>query len=163
MHVNNTITYDGELPEVLRVLISEELAKARADRGGLAAPRHTVAGSDDAPEATTVVTVPADKLPAKARRFMSRDTPVTITQAWDGTGPDRATAAFTVDVGSLPVKVALTQTLVADGGRTTSTFSGDVTVSIPIIGSKIEQMAARRVDSLLAEDQKLVNTILAQR
>ena len=163
MHVERTITYGADLQSVQAVLASQELAQARADAGELAAPSHTLKEADSAPHAVTVVTVPASRLPDKAKRLISKDTVVTITQAWDGTGPNKATAAFTIDVGSLPVKVALTQTLVADGDRTTSTYSGDVKVSVPIIGAKLEKVAASKVDQLLAGDQKLVNGLLEKR
>lgn len=162
MHVERTITYNADLQSVQSVLVSEELAKARTETGGLAAPSHTLDGGQ-APKAVTVVTVPASRLPDKAKRFINKDTVVTITQSWDGTGPDRATADFTIDVGSLPVKITLTQTLLSTGDTTTSTYSGEVKVSIPIVGARLEKVAASRVDQLLTGDQKLVNGLLEKR
>lgn len=163
MHVERSITYHADLETVLGVLVSSDLASARAKAGGLDHPEHTLTREHTAPEAVTVVTVPAEKLPDKARKLVSRTTVVTITQVWDGRGPERATASFTVDVGSLPVTIRLTQTLVAQGETTLSTFEGDVKVSIPFIGSKLEQLAASKVDAVLAADHRIVNSLLAAR
>jgi len=163
MHVERTIVFEADLQAVQSVLVSDELARARAASGRLDPPAHTLKNEETAPVAVTSITVPASRLPAKARRFLSKDTTATITQTWDGVGPDRASADFTVDVGSLPVKVRLTQTLTASGGSTTSTYSGDVKVSIPFVGAKIEQAAASHIDEILSADQRLVNDILRQR
>ncbi|AZN29850.1 DUF2505 domain-containing protein [Flaviflexus salsibiostraticola] len=163
MHVERTATYDADLPTVLDVLVSSELANARTNAGRLDAPVHSVTDADTAPEAVTTVTVPADRIPEKARRFVSRATTVTIRQKWDGKGPDRASADFTVDVGSLPVKIDLTQTLTAEGDTTTASFSGEIRVTIPLIGPKLEKLAVSQVDAVLKRDQRLVNEILAAR
>lgn len=163
MHVERTIAYDGDLRSIQTVLVSQELANARADSAGLPRPEHTLKDDSAAPETITVLTVPATKLPDKVKRLISKDTVVTITQSWDGTGPEQATATFTIDAGSLPVKVSLTQSLLSTGNTTSSTYAGEVTVSIPIIGRRVEQAAAGHIDKLLVRDQKLVNDLLADR
>lgn len=161
MHLERTISFSADLVSVQRVLISEELARARTEAGDLDAPQHTVTNAETAPKAVTVVTVPAAKLPDKFRRLINRDVIATITQTWDGTGPDVARADFTVDVGSLPVTVSLTQTLTANGYSTSCTYSGEVKVNVPFVGAKIEKIAASKIDGILEGDQKLVNAILA--
>ncbi|WP_182354509.1 DUF2505 domain-containing protein [Flaviflexus huanghaiensis] len=163
MHVERTASYDADLPTVLEVLVSGELANARADAGGLDAPIHSVTDEETAPEAVTTLTLPADRMPDKARRFVGTDTTVKVRQKWDGKGPDRAQADFTVDVGSLPVKIDLTQTLTGQGDTTTATFTGDINVTIPLIGGKLEELAVKEVDAVLDRDQKLVNNILGAR
>lgn len=163
MRVERTISYSANLTSVQQAYISAELAQARAKTGNLAQPKHVISHEDTTPLAVTSLVVPADKLPEKARRLIKRDINATITQQWDGTGPDSATAQFTVDAGSLPVSVTLTQTLRQDGDTTLCTFAGDVKVNVPFVGAKLEQIAASKVDELLDGDRKLVEQIMASK
>ena len=160
MRVERTISYSAELASVQQAYLSEELAVARTKAGNLAAPTHTVTSGNGGPKAVTALVVPASQLPDKARKLISRDINATITQQWDGTGPDTASAQFTVDVGSLPVSITLTQTLTSTGSSTQCTFAGDVKVTVPFVGAKLEKVAVSKVDELLSGDHKLVQQII---
>lgn len=154
MQFDVTTTYPGKLENVLDVLLSEELAAARATqmRSNLT---HTRSGNS----ATTSGTVNPDELPQMARRFISANQEVAITQDWTTTG-ENATGTFTVKAGSLPVHVTMTQTLTDQGESTASAITGDVKVKIPLIGSKVEKMVVEKLDTILARDTKLVAGLL---
>lgn len=154
MQFDVTTTYPGRLENVLDVLLSEELASERGKqmRSNL---NHTRTGNS----ATTSGTVNPDELPQMARRFISSNQEVAITQDWTTAG-ETATGTFNVKAGSLPVSVTMTQSLKDEGESTASTITGEVKVKIPLIGSKVEKMVVEKLDSILARDTKLVAGLL---
>ena len=159
MHISHTCVYPGKPSEVIAALVSDELAQARAERTGVGPARHTV--SADGKTATTVITVTEDKIPASAQRFINTPHDFSVTQTWGVTDDDHARATFDIDLGGLPGTVRVTQELVHESGQTQSVYDGDISVSIPLIGRRIEKMVAASVSEYIEKDQQLVVEVLA--
>lgn len=157
MHFDADTVYPGPLADVLDVLLSDDLAQARASLVGtdLTHERTDL-------EATTSGKVDPTKLPQAARRFIKDAMTIGVTQAWQTSGTT-ARGTFTFDTGSLPVAITLTQDLTEKDGSTASQISGDVKVRIPLLGSTIEKKAVSRLQSILNRDTKLVASILGSK
>ena len=159
MHISHTCVYPGKLRDVLAALVSDELAQARAERTGVGPARHTV--SSDGASATTLITVTENKLPSSAQRFIKTPQDFSVTQNWVVTDDDHAQATFDIDLGGLPGSVRVTQTLSEESGQTRSVYKGDISVSVPLIGRRIEKMVANSVSEYIEEDLQLVVEVLA--
>lgn len=156
MRIEASTTYPGELGRVREVLVSEELAHKRAEAAKASSPIHHLEGNT----ATTTIEIPLDKVPDMARPFLKGTKQVTVTQVWEETQGDIARAQFSIDTGSLPVTVSLTQTLTGAGETTQCSFQGDLKVKIPLFGSKIEKLVASKIQGVLKRDTKLVAGLL---
>lgn len=154
MHVERSMTYPGHPMEVARVLLSEELARARAEEAGGPAPEHEVKDLT----ASTVVAI--DHLPSPADKFIRGGATATIVQAFeseeDGQGMTGTVSVST----SLPVTVALDIRLTPEGENTRASLAGDLKVNVPFFGSKVEKMVEQKIDEVLARDAKLVEGLI---
>ena len=152
MKITSTLTFDATPDQVIAALLSPELAAKRAALATVDDYTHEVDGST----AVTTVTVPADRLPSKARKFARNGAKATITTKAAG-----ETVTYTVDPHGVPVDVSARLTLEGAGETTTATLEADLNVKIPLIGGTVEKKAAGRVDRLLAKDASLVNAVVA--
>ena len=152
MDISTTQTYNASPSAVAQALLSSELAAKRAKLARVDDYTHTVDGS----KATTVVNVPAERLPSKARTFARNGAKVTITTVASG---DSVT--YTVDPHGLPAEVSAALKLSGDA-TTTADLSATLKVKIPLFGGKIEKRAAGMVDRLLAKDAKLVEEVIEE-
>lgn len=76
-------------------------------------------------------------LPGFAKKILGETTSVTQTERWD-----RSTrkGEVIVEPKGLPAKIRCATSLAESGGSATKTFDWDVTVKIPLIGGKIEDL-----------------------
>lgn len=98
-------------------------------------------------EADGVVTVDVDQvqaargIPPVAAPFVGDEIEIEQRETWRT--PESAT--FVVTIPGKPARLDGGITLRADGGQTVETFTGEVAVSIPFIGAKIEAMVGELV------------------
>lgn len=158
-------SYVGPLDLVIDVLSSEELLHARKKAAGF--PEDVeFARQPDGTHAFRIQ-VPAERIPGPARAFLPNGakacasaTPVVQTEAGRVHG---AKIPYTIDVSGAPVSGELT-ILLADGGVTTpAKISGELSISIPFIGARLERIAMDHVESFVRNDTQVVNAEIARR
>ena len=173
MRISQSLTVPGSEVQVAAALLSEELAAARAKKLGIDSYTHQIVGTT----AHTQVAIPTSALPAKAQRFVKSDIKVTINAEAQGNE-----VRYTTDIHGAPVKLSWVVRLSpaapgtvptvgkissADGAVaapvTTCDIDANLSVSIPLFGSKLEGMAAEHVQDVLHGDFGLVASIIAAR
>lgn len=99
--------------------------------------------------------IPGEKLPGAVRKVHSGDLHVEREQQWqvsDETAKGTATASVTGVPGSITARSELTPT----GSGTALRITGEVKVSVPLIGGKIERTIAEHVGQLLDRESEHV-------
>jgi C-terminal processing protease CtpA/Prc len=119
------------------------------------------------------VTVEGDRTVITIERTMESDMPdfikkltgdsVTVTQIEKWGPADAAgtrTADVTVDIHGQPARMRGTSTISASGAATVMTLDGDVKVSLPLIGKRIEPEVAKAISASLREEVEFGTTRL---
>ncbi len=100
---------------------------------------------------TTVRTLPTDRAPEIARKFVGQTVDVTQVESWSAPAADGSRqATLKVTVGSLPVSVAGTESLKATDGGSALGVEATVSSSIPFVGGKIASAAEPFISKALA-------------
>ncbi|WP_026549595.1 DUF2505 domain-containing protein [Arthrobacter sp. Br18] len=98
-----------------------------------------------------VRTMPTDRLPDMARKFVGETLTVTQTEHWttpDADGSRQAQVEMTV--AGVPLNVAAVQSLIAEGESTRIDLQGSVTSSIPFLGGKVAGAAEPMIGKALS-------------
>jgi Protein of unknown function (DUF2505) len=93
----------------------------------------------------------ADDIPSFAQKFVGDE--ILIVQTEDWTSPTSADVRLTIPGN--PGEAVGTLELVESGGTTTESIDLDLTVKIPLVGGKLEQMIAGIVSAALDVEQKV--------
>ncbi|MDK6907267.1 DUF2505 domain-containing protein [Actinotignum timonense] len=151
MQFSHTYEISAPASAVATVLMSEELANRRL------AALHTQPSSftPGAERAVMTVQVSADQLPAQARRFLSSGLAASIVFTRSGNDVAAQLEA------KLPVH-ASADFQVSGSGPATVTVTGEVRVSIPFVGKKIEEKVAQYAAKVVERDAALIREITAQ-
>jgi uncharacterized protein YndB with AHSA1/START domain len=79
-----------------------------------------------------------DGIPSFAKKFAGETTEAIQVEEW----ADPRSATMTVTTPGKPTRITGTLSLDGDGTRTVETFEGEVKVSVPLIGGKLEGLMA---------------------
>ncbi|KTF04420.1 hypothetical protein HMPREF3167_08080 [Trueperella sp. HMSC08B05] len=157
-------SYVGPLELVLDVLTSPELFRARTRAAGVA---ELADFADDGATHSFRLQVPTEQIPAAARSFFPHGakvfataTPVVHNEAGR---VDGAKIPYTIDVSGAPVAGSLTFLLADTGATTAAKISGEIKVSVPFIGGRIEKMVVDQLSKVIAKDTDLVNAEVLRR
>jgi hypothetical protein len=100
----------------------------------------------------------ADDIPSFAKKFVGDE--ILIVQTEDWTSPTAADVRLTIP--GKPGEAVGTLELVESGGTTTESVDLDLTVKIPLVGGKIEQLIAGIFSAALDVEQKVGREWLAR-
>lgn len=90
----------------------------------------------------TVRTLPTDRMPDIAKKFVGASLTVTQEESWSAPAADGSRVnAIKLSVAGAPVNVSATQKLTPAGESTVVDLAGSVTSSIPFLGAKIASAA----------------------
>lgn len=90
----------------------------------------------------TVRTLPTDRMPEIAKKFVGASLTVTQEESWSAPAADGSREnQIKLTVSGAPVNVKAVQKLVASGDSTVVELTGEVTSSIPFLGAKIASAA----------------------
>ena len=109
----------------------------------------------DGTVAVTQASVPAEKLPSKARSFAKNGVNATVTAKASGNVVD-----YKLDAHGLPVSLTWSITM-QEGTPTVGEIVGELKVKIPIVGARVEKAAEGRVDRLLAKEGESIAEVIA--
>jgi hypothetical protein len=102
--------------------------------------------------------VPAEHLPSVAKSLLGGDLVIQRIENW-------AAGAGTVEVtlGGVPGRLDGSFTVTDNGSGSKLTLTGEVKVSIPLMGGKLEKMIAEQVAVLLDKESEFTSEWLANR
>lgn len=167
MQYTKQFTYSAPAADVYAMIIDPAFQTRRSKVGK---PEHAevkvTPGPGDGATVSLVRRMKFDMhLPAFVqKKFGGVKFTLTETQVWPdsaGSATDR-TGKLTASVQGYSGGAAGTLRLTETGGVTTVALNADVTVKIPLIGPKLEKVAAGMLDKLLARDQKIGSDWLAK-
>jgi hypothetical protein len=98
----------------------------------------------------------SERIPDFVRKLIGNRVHVKQTERWSSPRSDGSrTAELRVNIKGHPAHMDATLTFTPDGTSTKATLEGELKVSIPIIGRKIEPEIARAVLGALHVDQRV--------
>ncbi len=110
---------------------------------------------------TTTVTIemeqPTDRVPSFARKLVGATTSIVQSETWHS--PTRADVHITIP--GKPGEMSGTAVLAETDGVTTETVDLEVTVRIPLVGGKIEELLVTLLTSALKAEQRVGRAYLA--
>lgn len=92
-------------------------------------------------------------IPQAAKAVVRGEVRVELVETWSGEGAAR-TARTTLEAKGAPVRLRIESTF-SGGSETTRKAAGDLAVSIPFFGSRIEKEAVERAGLVLREETRL--------
>lgn len=136
-------------------LTSEQYWRTRiAEAGGDHARIDRIDVGDGTVAVEMTQAIPAEHLPSIVTKIRPGDLEITRTEDWGRLEGDRATGTFTAHVAGMPGELTGTLTLAAEGSGSTVTLDGQIQVSLPLIGGKIESVIAERITELLQHEDE---------
>lgn len=102
-----------------------------------------------------------DRLPGAAKAFIAQDARLEFTETWSGEGEAR-TASSRVTIMGAPLKVSISSTF-SGSASVTRVAAGDLTISVPFFGAKLEKEGISRTGRILKEEQRLAAEYLEKR
>lgn len=148
---SHDLTYDAPLAEVDAMLSDPDFRERACQAQG--AIQQTVSISEE-PDGLTVVVdqvQTADGIPGFARKFVGDEINLVQTEVWH----DAENAGVEVVIPGKPGQMTGTINLSESGGVTTERVEMEITVNIPLVGGKIENLIA----DLLRKALKAENSV----
>lgn len=153
MHFQDSYSYPASLTQVLKMYHDPEFTKDRMEPGHLLDEKVTASGTDENFSVTASAKVDSAQLPDKARRFIPGQLSFTMEESWERLSETEARGTLVVKVAGAPVSFTSTSKLTQNGGETTRTIEGDLKISIPFLGGKLEKEAARFIPQVIGAEQ----------
>ena len=150
-----SMTYPADPQRVAAMLSDPAYQQGRIDRFGLEDAGVDVAARGQGFVSTISGSVPPSLLPAAAKRFVRSTLSFTLAEAWGEPADDGArTGDVDITVKGAPVKAGATTAMSPAGEDATEvTFEVDLSVSVPLVGHKIEEKAMSMTDRAIADEE----------
>lgn len=157
MKFSHEIRYAAAADDVNAMLAEQAFREKVCEASGSLS--HTVQITPSAQGMQVVVdqTLPADGIPSFATKFVGDKIQVVQKETW--TSPTQA--ALEVTIPGKPGHLRGTITLAQQGGETVETVEGDLKVSIPFVGAKLEELIGQLLKSALRTEGKVGTSWLA--
>ncbi|MGJ9413433.1 DUF2505 domain-containing protein [Aeromicrobium sp. CF4.19] len=161
MKLNDSHSYgDADVESVYGLITSEDFRKESAEDVGATDVDVTVEASGDGHTVTIVRTQPAD-MPDFVKKLTGDTVKVKQTEKWGGPESDgRRRADVKVSIIGQPAEMVGKTELFSTKSGTEFTLDGDVKVSIPFIGKKVEPEVAKAIKASLRHEVELGMTRL---
>jgi hypothetical protein len=153
MKLNESFSYAGsDVESVYALITDQEFRTESCANQGSTDYTVTVEPHGDGATVTVVRTQEAD-LPDFVKKLTGRTVKVKQTEVWSGPAGDGSrTADVKVSIIGQPAEMVGKATLSAAGDGSEFELNGDVKVSIPFIGKKIEPEIAKAITLSLREE-----------
>ncbi|TDQ46744.1 uncharacterized protein DUF2505 [Actinomycetospora succinea] len=152
--ITHRATWDAPAETVYAELVdADHLRERLAELGGNDPALLEHAVDDSGARLRLRHSVPVEFLPSVVRRFTGDDLVLDRHETWTPRAGGGYDGTFEVTVRGLPGTMSGTQRLSDNGGGAVSEVDGQATVSVPMVGGKIEGVVVEQVGNLLdAED-----------
>ncbi|WP_026534895.1 DUF2505 domain-containing protein [Arthrobacter sp. H14] len=149
---------------VTEVFTNEDFVRHISEKVGGTLESLKIDGAITGPfKLTAVRTLPANRLPDFAKKFIGQKLTVTQTEQWEAPAADGSRRAnVKLKVSGAPVDASAIQRLVPTAEGTRVELEGDVKSSIPFLGSKIAAAAEPMVGKALNIQAKEARTWLQE-
>lgn len=155
LNASTTLPYDAST--IVGVFTDEGFVRHMSEHVGGSLESLVVDGDTAGAFTVTIVrTLPTERLPDVARKFVGETLSVTQTERWDPPSPDGGRqSTLEMTVAGVPLNVTAVQRLIPSGADTVVDLQGAVTSSVPFLGSRIagaaEPMIGKALDAQAAE------------
>ncbi|CCI53843.1 DUF2505 domain-containing protein [Nostocoides jenkinsii] len=157
MKFRHVLTYAAPLDEVYAMLADPEFREFVAQDQLVDAHSVSVSQTGRGMDVAIDLTRSTDGLASFAKSFVGESIKTEQRESWTGT--DRA--SMTLSVPGKPGSMTGTITLTEAAGVTTETIDGDIKVSIPLVGGKLEGVIADLFTTALQVEQEVGTAWLA--
>lgn len=166
MHFNASTEYPASAAAVAELFANPDFVDAKIVASGASEGKKEITGSPaGAFSVATTRTMPSDIIPAQYRKFVPGGVTLTLTEAWGAPTADGSREGkLTLKIAGVPASAEGTCTLTAVSEEVaTLTYDGDVNVSIPLFGGKIERAAVNAVERVMRLERDVAVEWLARR
>lgn len=143
MRFEHTSTYDAAPTDVFAMLTDPEWRRKVGEAQGVVSSEVTVTAEGDDGRRVVIDQVQNTAgLPAIAKKIAGETTRAVVTEVWEGP------ASGTVEIlaPGKPTRAVGTVRLEPDGAGTRHVTELDVTVKVPLVGGKLEQLMADNIE-----------------
>ena len=151
MKIRHEMTYDASPAEV-HAMLAEPAFREKVC-AAMHATRREVSIDPDPSGMRVVVdqTQPAKGIPSFATKIVGDEIRIVQTEGWNGSND----ASLLVEIPGKPGSLRGTITLTADGAGTVETVEGDIKVSIPLVGGKLEKLIGDMLVAALKTENRV--------
>lgn len=143
MKFTHRAEYPASVEEVWAVMATPEFQDAKCEATTTGGYSSDVSTTGDRTTITSERVLPTDDLPDMARSFVGDTLTISEVQAWGPPEPDGTrTADLQLHIKGAPMTLKGTIRLSPNGSGSVQTVEGDVKVSVPLIGGKLEKAAS---------------------
>ncbi|KGN32319.1 hypothetical protein N802_18315 [Knoellia sinensis KCTC 19936] len=143
MKFTHRAEYPASVDDVWAVMSSQEFQDAKCEATTTGDWTSRVETSGDRTTMTSERVLPTDDLPDIARSFVGSTLTIAEVQTWGSPAPDGTRVAeLHVQIKGAPMTLKGTVRLSPNGSGSVQEIDGDVKVSVPLIGGKLEKAAS---------------------
>lgn len=151
------MTYDAALADVSAMLDDPAYRDRVIHAQGGVSGTFEITTDGDVTTAVVDQVQPAAGLPSFATKFVGPEINIVQREVWTSA----EYADLHVTIPGKPGKMVGSISLVEDGGTTTETVAGEITVNIPLVGGKIEKLIADMLRKALRAEEQVARDYLA--
>ncbi|GAA1048184.1 DUF2505 domain-containing protein [Arthrobacter russicus] len=151
MALTSTASLPAPVDRVVALFCSEDFVRQVSEAAGGTLVSYQLTGElSGAFETQAARSVPSDRLPDFARKFVGATLTMNQQESWSAPAADGSrTVSITARISGAPVEASIVQTLTADGAQTTIEMQGTVSSNIPFFGEKIASAAEPAIGKAL--------------
>lgn len=162
MHVSHR--YDADVPTVFALVTDEQFLRSKYDAQGATDVTITRKESPDGAVHLEIKRRVTLDLPGFAKRVLQPTNTVVHVERWRPTDASGARICdYRVDVHGVPSRIEGVLTLSPDGAGTRQDTEAQVTVSVPLLGGRLERFAADSGRRVLDDEAEFTRRELAGR
>ena len=160
MRFEHHTTYNSSAAAVYAMLIDQDFRQRVSERQGALRTDVTSIGDPGSPDSVQISVeqvLPADGLPDIAKKFIGTEITVRRRDRWENARLAQVDIAIPDKPGSLAARLSLTE----QDNATTVSIDGDLAVSIPFIGAKLEALVGDMFRRALDAEAEVARSWLA--
>lgn len=151
MKFSHEIRYGASAADVYALLADQSFREEVCRAGGALEHDVSITPAGDGMKVVVDQTLPAAGIPSFATKFVGDRIQVIQTETW--TSPTQAD--LELQIPGKPGHMRGTITLTESAGETVEAVAGDLKVSIPLVGGKLEGLIADLLRSALKSEQRV--------
>lgn len=149
--LSRQLTYDAPLTDVAAMLRDRSFRDAVCARQRVLSHEVTITEDGDAADVVVTREQKVEGVPSFATKFVGESITILSRESWAGL----TSGTYSVGIPDKPGQIEGTVTLSEAGGVTTETVDLKVTVSIPLVGGKLEGVVVDLLESALRTEHEV--------